>query len=53
MEDAKEVVCVDFNTNMFFLHIFWADIYPSYRYVVSHEHNKNDRYRTTVVIANY
>lgn len=31
MEDAKEVVCVDFNTNFFFLNTFsWADIvYPN------------------------
>lgn len=43
MEDAKEVVCVDFNTNIFFKHIFlgWYNISSSYRYIVSHDHNMN------------
>lgn len=55
MEDAKEVVCVDFNTHFFFSTFSWADIiYPNLTgMLLAMTTTRMVLYVTTVVIANY
>ena len=55
MEDAKEVVCVDFKTNIFFNTFSWADIiYPHLTgMLLAMTTTWMVLYITTVVIANY